>query len=101
MNKPSKPFRRTVSKVPKVDKFIPADLPMTEMEIVNLRIEELEAMRLVDFEGLEQEDAANKMGVSRKTLWKDLKSARKSIIDALINGKVIEMQGGNYELVEE
>ena len=38
MNKPSKPFRRTVSKVPKVDKFIPADLPMTEMEIVNLSV---------------------------------------------------------------
>jgi len=99
-NTTSKSFKRTVSKIPKVKKFIPADLPMTELETVNLKIEELEAMRLVDLEGLEQEDAANKMGVSRKTLWKDLKSARKTTTDALINGKIIEVQGGNYELVE-
>ena len=97
---PSKSFKRTVSKIPKVEKFIPADLPMTELETVNLKIEELEAMRLVDLEGLDQEDAANKMGVSRKTLWKDLKSARKIITDALTTGKIIEVKGGNYELVE-
>jgi len=51
--------------------------------------------------GMEQEDAANKMGVSRRTLWKDLKSARKKIVDALVNGKIVEMHGGNYELVGE
>ena len=97
----TKSFKRTVSKIPKVEKFIPADLPMTELEKVNLKIEELEAMRLVDLVGMDQEDAANKMGVSRKTLWKDLKSARKKIVDALVDGKVLVMHGGNYELVEE
>ncbi len=97
-NTNAKPFKRTVSRIPKAERFIPVDLPMTELEKVNVKIEELEAMRLVDFEGLEHEDAANKMGVSRKTLWKDLKSARKMIIDALVNGKIIEMRGGNYEL---
>ena len=74
---------------------------MTELETVHLKVVELEAMRLVDFVGMEQEDAANKMGVSRRTLWKDLKSARKKIVDALVNGKIVEMHGGNYELFED
>ncbi|PKP54311.1 MAG: hypothetical protein CVT90_01930 [Candidatus Altiarchaeales archaeon HGW-Altiarchaeales-3] len=97
----TKSFKRTISKIPRVERFIPADLPMTELETASLRIEEVEAMRLVDFEGLEQEEAANKMGVSRRTLWKDLKSGRKTVIDALVNGKIIKMHGGNYELVGE
>ncbi|ODS35671.1 hypothetical protein BEH94_04905 [Candidatus Altiarchaeales archaeon WOR_SM1_SCG] len=97
----TKSFKRKVSKIPRVEKFIPADLPMTELETVHLKVVELEAMRLVDFVGMEQEDAANKMGVSRRTLWKDLKSARKKIVDALVNGKIVEMHGGNYELVGE
>lgn len=96
-----KSFKRTVSKIPKAERFIPVDLPMTELEKVNVKIEELEAMRLVDFEGLEHEEAANRMGVSRKTLWKDLKSARKTVIDALMNGKIIEIRGGNYEIAGE
>lgn len=100
-DKSTKSFKRTVSKFPKAEKFIPAGLPMTELETVNLKIEELEAMRLVDFVGMDQEDAANKMGVSRRTLWKDLKSSRKKIIDALMDGKILVIHGGNYELIEE
>ena len=100
-NTTTKPFKRIVSRTPKVEKFIPADLPMTELETINLKVVELEAMRLVDLVGMDQEDAANKMGVSRRTLWKDLKSARKKIVDALMNGKIVVMQGGNYELVDE
>ena len=70
-------------------------------EKVNVKIEELEAMRLVDFDGLEQEEAARKMGTSRKTLWRDLKSGRRKIVDALINGKAIEISGGSYTIVKE
>ncbi len=55
--------------------------------------EEIETLRLVDLEGLEQEEAASVLGISRKTLWKDLHEARRKVTDALVNGKVIELSG--------
>jgi hypothetical protein len=87
---------RNVSEVPEVDYFKPRGIPLSELETVNLTVEELEAIRLVDFMGLEHEEAAEKMNVSRKPLWTDLKSGRKKVADALINGKAIEIKGGNF-----
>lgn len=69
-----------------------------QTNVITLTLEELEALRLVDFEGHEQEDAAALMGVSRKTLWNDLKSARKKVATALIKGYAIQIEGGNYAL---
>ncbi len=81
------------------DYFKPAGVPMPELEAVVLTFEEVEALRLVDFEGLEQEAAAEKMGVSRKTLWRELRSARKKVADALVGGKAIQIEGGTYKMV--
>ena len=61
-----------------------------------LKIYELEALRLVDLEDLTQEEAAAMMGVSRKTLWNDLQKARKKVINALINGYQICIQGDEH-----
>jgi len=58
-----------------------------------LHPEEIELIRLIDLEGLEQEAAAVRMGVSRKTAWRDLHEARRKIADALVNGKGINMAG--------
>lgn len=58
-------------------------------EVVSLLPEELEAFRLVDSEGLDQESAAERMMVSRRTLWRDIHTARKKVADALSEGKVI------------
>ena len=98
--------QRWISQVPTTNYFNPNSVPMWPPavgppEMVNVKIEELEAMRLVDFDGLEQEDAAREMGISRKTLWRDLKSGRKKVLDALINGKAIEIKGGSYTIVKE
>jgi len=60
---------------------------------VSLSPEEIELIRLIDIEGLEQEEAAERLGVSRKTAWRDLHEARRKIADALVNGKGIEMSG--------
>jgi predicted DNA-binding protein (UPF0251 family) len=57
------------------------------MESVVLRVDELEALRLADFEGLYQEDCALRMGISRTTLSRTLAQARRKVTDALINGK--------------
>ncbi len=54
-------------------------------------LSELEALRLGDVENLTQEEAAQKIGISRKTLWTDLTRARSKIISAILNGYVIEI----------
>lgn len=54
---------------------------------------EIEILRLVDLEGLQQEAAASVLGISRKTLWRDLHEARRKVTDALVNGLMIEMAG--------
>jgi len=58
-----------------------------------IRPDELEVLRLVDYKCLGQEEAAQKMGISRRTLWKDLHQARHKVADALIHGKTIEVDG--------
>jgi len=64
-----------------------------EAQRVVLRPDEIEILRLVDLEGLEQEEAAHILGISRKTLWKDLHLAREKVTDALVHGKSIEFTG--------
>ena len=64
-----------------------------ENQRVVLRPDEIEVLRLVDLEGFEQEEAAQALGISRKTLWKDLHEARRKVTDALVHGKMIEFSG--------
>ena len=71
---------------------------MSDLEVTILLVEEFEAFRLVDSEGLDQDEAAKQMGISRKTLWIDLKAARKKIADALAEGQAIHIEGGSYML---
>ena len=69
---------------------------MSELEVVSLAMEEFEALRLVDLEGLQQEEAAKMMGISRRAFWEDIKNARAKVALALTTGKAIEIKGGNY-----
>lgn len=68
-----------------------------EDSVVILDPEELEIIRLVDLKGLDQESAAAEIGVSRKTLWRDLHTAREKIADALVNGKSIHIRGCGWD----
>lgn len=81
---------------PSVTFFKPRGTPLTELEEVCLTVEELEAVRLKDLEGLEQEATAVKMGISQPTLHRTLLSAHKKIADALVNGKALRIEGGDY-----
>jgi len=65
--------------------------------VVTLHPEEIEIIRLIDIEGYNQESAAAEVGVSRKTLWRDLHDARRKIADALVNGKTIHVMGCGFE----
>lgn len=88
--------KRRVSCLPKATYYKPREIPMCDLEIVNLSIEELEAIRLCDLLQVEQNEAADMMGISRKTFWNDLQKARQKVVDALVNGKAIEISGGDY-----
>lgn len=88
--------KRRVSCLPKATYYKPREVPLCELEIVNLSIEELEAIRICDLLHVEQNEAADMMGISRKTFWNDLQKARQKVVDALVNGKGIEISGGEY-----
>ena len=88
--------RRWITEIPNATYFKPLGVEQTNT--IYLTLEELEALRLVDYHGFNQEEAAIEMGVSRKTLWNDLKSARKKVTTALIHGYAIKIEGGNYAL---
>lgn len=87
---------RTVSFLPDVVAFRPIGVPVGGLENVSLTHEELEAMRLVDLLGLDQETASSRMGVSRRSFAKDLKSGRRKVMDALAGGKLITIEGGVF-----
>jgi predicted DNA-binding protein (UPF0251 family) len=84
--------------MPGVTYFKPAGIPLRSLEEMRLSVEEAEALRLKDLEGLEQEQGAEKMNISRPTFQRVLASARQKIADALLNGKAIKIEGGNFEI---
>jgi uncharacterized protein len=88
---------RRVEFLPNITFYKPAGVPLRELEEIGLTIEEAEALRLKELEGLEQEQGAEKMNISRPTFQRILASARKKIADALLNGKAIRIEGGNYQ----
>lgn len=96
---PRPPKCRRVAFIPGITYFQPAGIPQGQMEEVVLALEELEAIRLKDLEGLEQEDCAARMHVSRPTFARILNAARAKVAEALINGKAIRVEGGCYQLV--
>ena len=74
--------------------FKPLGIPMTQLETRQLTMDGLEALRLADLEGLYQEEAARRMGVSRATFARVLAEGRKVVADALVHGKAVEIGGG-------
>jgi len=71
---------------------------MAELEISQLSIEEYEAMRLYDVDGLDQSQAAEMMNISRPTFGRIIVSAHKKVAEALVYGKAIQISGGSYHL---
>jgi len=92
------PKCRRVSFIPQVNYFKPAGIPLRFLQEVCLSVEEAEAIRLKDLEGLEQEQCAERMGISRPTFQRVLESSRQKMADALLHGKAIRIEGGNFEM---
>lgn len=93
------PLWRRVNFIPEITYFKPAGIPLTRLQEVCLSVEEAEAIRLKDLEKLEQEECAQRMNISRTTFARVLGPARQKIADALLSGKAIRIEGGNFEMV--
>ena len=89
---------RYVQARPIVDGFLPNRTPPWGREKVVLSVEGLEAIRLGDFEGLDQETAAVRMNVSRQTFGRILTEARMVVAEALVMGKELRIEGGHFEM---
>ena len=74
---------------------------MANLEDVILTVDEMESVRLADLEGLYQEAAARRMNVSRQTFGRIVAAARRKIADAIIHGKALRIDGGEYVMVEK
>ena len=87
---------RLVENFPQITIFKPGGVSLLGLEHIILGFEELEAIRLADFEGKKQEEAALIMDVSRATFGRIIEKARYIVADALLNSKAIVIQGGDF-----
>jgi predicted DNA-binding protein (UPF0251 family) len=84
--------------MPQSDYFKPRGIPLSMLEEVVLTVDEFEAVRLADLEGLYQEQAAEKMNISRQTFGRIIESAHKKVAEALVHGKALMIQGGEFKM---
>jgi predicted DNA-binding protein (UPF0251 family) len=89
---------RIVAFNPEVSYFKPRGIPLMDLDEVRLTVDECEALRLSDLLDLSHEDGGRQMGVSRATFGRILQNARRTVADALINGKAINIEGGNFKM---
>lgn len=82
---------RHIENQPNVIYYKPAGIPLRDLTEITIELDELEAIRLADLEGLYQNKAAEQMKISRQTFGRIISSAHKKIAEALINGKAIKI----------
>ena len=71
--------------------FKPRSLPFTDIELVEIFLDEFEAVRLCDYDKLNQIEASEKMDISRGTVQRLLETGRYKIIDALLKNKALKI----------
>ncbi len=96
MPRPQKP--RSVCWLPDERRFGPYGMRGRPRDAVIMAVDEYETIRLIDHEGYDQEQAAKQMQVARTTIQRIYVEARRKLADALVNGKQILIEGGNYIL---
>lgn len=91
---------RKVCSLPESNRFGPLDSSADVLNNVKMTIDEYEAIRLIDLEGLTQEECANQMNVARTTVQRIYNDARKKIASSLVNRKVLFIEGGEYRICD-
>lgn len=86
---------RIVHEPPLFTEFKPAGIPTRVLEQIAFTLDEFEAIRLADYNGLSHEEAAEEMEISRSTFSRLIEKSRKKIAEFLIRGKILTIDGGN------
>ncbi|AOY74564.1 DUF134 domain-containing protein [Clostridium formicaceticum] len=89
---------RKVCCLPESDRFGPLKPLMKEEHFITMTVDAYETIRLIDLEGLTQEECANRMNISRTTVQGIYNEARKKLATSLVNGKMLKIEGGDYRL---
>lgn len=92
---------RRVCCLPETKIFGPFNATAIDGNFIVMTVEEYETIRLIDYDGLMQEECAERMNVARTTVQKIYTEARKKIAECLINGKLLKIEGGDYRLCDE
>ncbi|MPW25635.1 DUF134 domain-containing protein [Alkalibaculum sp. M08DMB] len=92
---------RKVCCLPESNLYGPLNGSHIENEIIIMTVEEYETIRLIDLEGLTQEECSEKMQVARATVQNIYKDARSKIAESLVNGNILKIEGGDYKLYSE
>ena len=92
--------RRRIHMPPRFAHFKPAGVPRRLLKRIELMLDEYEAIRLADYEGLEHLEASEKMNISRPTFTRLIEKARQKLAKALVEGKEIVVEGGNVDLMQ-
>ena len=91
---------RRVCCLPENERFGPLDSEQEERGIVNMTVDEYETIRLIDLEGMTQEECSVVMNIARTTVQGIYIEARTKLAESLVNGKVLIISGGQYKLCE-
>ena len=91
---------RKVCCLPDVNRFGPLDSPVDKEYFVIMSVDEYETIRLIDLEGLTQEECSSQMNVARTTVQGIYQEARKKLAESLVNGKVLRIEGGDFKLCD-
>lgn len=92
---------RKVCCLPENKHFGPLDAKININQFVVMAVDEYEVIRLIDLEGLTQEECANQMHIARTTVQRTYSDARKKVAESLVCGKALKIEGGDYELCND
>ncbi|NMA92907.1 MAG: DUF134 domain-containing protein [Firmicutes bacterium] len=96
MSRPMK--KRKICSLPESTRFGPLDLGGGQREPVKMTVDGYEAIRLIDLEGMTQEECARRMNVARTTVQGIYIRARRQLAESLVNGRELLIEGGKYRL---
>lgn len=91
---------RRVCDLPGNNRFGPLGISTNQNQFIIMPVDQYETIRLIDLEGLTQEECADQMNIARTTVQRIYSDARKKIAESLVNGKVLKIEGGVYELCD-
>lgn len=89
---------RWVDRLPATSYFKPQGISLRDLKEVPLTVDEFEALRLADLEGLYQEQAAERMKISRQTFGRIIDAAHRKVAEALVEGKALRIEGGEFAM---